>query len=113
MLPKELPPASSMPWVWAIGTLFIIAIIVGSRPYYQLMATQPSRVLREDAKSPVWPLYYYLPIVILIVVGGLFVFAGVNPLLWPILAGIVVVAILLALIGWVGLWGCVILSSAN
>ncbi|HEC8323479.1 TPA: ABC transporter permease [Providencia rettgeri] len=105
MLPKELPPASSMPWVWAIGTLFIIAIIVGSRPYYQLMATQPSRVLREDAKSPVWPLYYYLPIVILIVVGGLFVFAGVNPLLWSILAGIIVVAILLALIGWVGLWG--------
>ncbi|MEQ5286401.1 putative ABC transporter permease subunit YbbP [Providencia huaxiensis] len=105
MLPKELPPASLMPWVWAIGTLFIIAIIVGSRPYYQLMATQPSRVLREDAKSPVWPLYYYLPIVILIVVGGLFVFAGVNPLLWSILAGIVVVAILLALIGWVGLWG--------
>ncbi|WP_272674055.1 MULTISPECIES: putative ABC transporter permease subunit YbbP [unclassified Providencia] len=105
MLPKELPPASLMPWVWAIGTLFIIAIIVGSRPYYQLMATQPSRVLREDAKSPVWPLYYYLPIVILIVVGGLFVFAGVNPLLWSILAGIVVVAVLLALIGWVGLWG--------
>ncbi|MCG5291652.1 ABC transporter permease [Providencia rettgeri] len=105
MLPKELPPASLMPWVWAIGTLFIIAIIVGSRPYYQLMATQPSRVLREDAKSPVWPLYYYLPIVILIVVGGLFIFAGVNPLLWSILAGIVVVAILLALIGWVGLWG--------
>ncbi|HBC7428740.1 TPA: ABC transporter permease [Providencia rettgeri] len=105
MLPKELPPASLMPWVWAISTLFIIAIIVGSRPYYQLMATQPSRVLREDAKSPVWPLYYYLPIVILIVVGGLFIFAGVNPLLWSILAGIVVVAILLALIGWVGLWG--------
>lgn len=105
MLPKELPSASLMPWVWAIGTLFIIAIIVGSRPYYQLMATQPSRVLREDAKSPVWPLYYYLPIVILIVVGGLFVFAGVNPLLWSILAGIVVVAILLALIGWLGLWG--------
>ncbi|WP_336844753.1 putative ABC transporter permease subunit YbbP [Providencia rettgeri] len=105
MLPKELPPASLIPWVWAISTLFIIAIIVGSRPYYQLMATQPSRVLREDAKSPVWPLYYYLPIVILIVVGGLFIFAGVNPLLWSILAGIVVVAILLALIGWVGLWG--------
>lgn len=105
MLPKELPSASLMPWVWAIGTLFIIAIIVGSRPYYQLMATQPSRVLREDAKSPVWPLYYYLPIVILIVVSGLFVFAGVNPLLWSILAGIVVVAILLALIGWLGLWG--------
>lgn len=105
MLPKELPPASSMPWVWAIGTLFIIAIIVGSRPYYQLMATQPSRVLREDARSPVWPLYYYLPIVIFIVVGGLFVFAGVNPLLWSILAGIVAVAILLALIGWLGLWG--------
>ncbi|EPO5265527.1 putative ABC transporter permease subunit YbbP [Providencia rettgeri] len=105
MLPKELPPASLMPWVWAIGTLFIIAVIVGSRPYYQLMATQPSRVLREDAKSPVWPLYYYLPIVILIVVGGLFIFAGVNPLLWSILAGIVVVAILLALIGWAGLWG--------
>lgn len=105
MLPKALPPASLMPWVWAIGTLFIIAIIVGSRPYYQLMATQPSRVLREDAKSPVWPLHYYLPVVSVIVVGGLFIFAGVNPLLWSILAGIVVVAILLALIGWIGLWG--------
>ncbi|EJD6539396.1 ABC transporter permease [Providencia rettgeri] len=105
MLPKELPSASLMPWVWAVGTLFIIAIIVGSRPYYQLMATQPSRVLRDDAQSPVWPLYYYLPIVVFIVVGGLFIFAGVNPLLWSILAGIVVVAILLALIGWLGLWG--------
>ena len=105
MLPKALPSASLWPWVWAIGTLFIIAIIVGIRPYYQLMATQPSRVLREDAQSPVWPLYYYLPIVTLIVVGGLFLFAGVNPLLWSILIGIVVLAILLALIGWIGLWG--------
>lgn len=104
MLPKELPSASLWPWVWAIGTLFIIAIIVGIRPYRQLMATQPSRVLREDANSPVWPLRYYLPIVALIVVGGLFLFAGVNPLLWSILIGIVIVAILLALIGWVGLW---------
>ncbi|EKT65033.1 putative ABC transporter permease subunit YbbP [Providencia burhodogranariea] len=104
MLPKELPSASLWPWVWAIGTLFIIAIIVGIRPYRQLMATQPSRVLREDANSPVWPLRYYLPVVALIVVGGLFLFAGVNPLLWSILIGIVIVAILLALIGWVGLW---------
>ncbi|MCW2255812.1 putative ABC transport system permease protein [Providencia alcalifaciens] len=104
MLPKELPSASLWPWVWAIGTLFIIAMIVGIRPYRQLMSTQPSRVLREDASSPVWPLRYYLPVVALIVVGGLFLFAGVNPLLWSILIGIVIVAILLALIGWVGLW---------
>ncbi|MEX9542207.1 ABC transporter permease, partial [Escherichia coli] len=96
MLPKALPSASLWPWVWAIGTLFLIAIIVGIRPYRQLMATQPSRVLREDAPSPVWPLYYYLPIVSLIVVGGLFLFAGVNPLLWSILIGIVIVAVLLA-----------------
>lgn len=104
MLPKALPSASLWPWVWAIGTLFVIAIIVGIRPYRQLMATQPSRVLREDAASPIWPLRYYLPIVTLIVVGGLFLFAGVNPLLWSILIGIVIVAILLALIGWLGLW---------
>lgn len=104
MLPKALPSASFWPWIWSIATLFIIAIIVGIRPYYQLMGTQPSRVLREDAKSPIWPLYYYLPVVTLIVVGGLFLFAGVNPLLWSILLGIVVVAVLLALIGWLGLW---------
>lgn len=104
MLPKALPSASLWPWVWAIGTLFVIAILVGIRPYRQLIATQPSRVLREDANSPVWPLRYYLPIVTLIVVGGLFLFTGVNPLLWSILVGIVIVAILLALIGWLGLW---------
>ncbi|MTC55479.1 MULTISPECIES: putative ABC transporter permease subunit YbbP [Providencia] len=104
MLPKALPSASLWPWVWSVATLFIIAIIVGIRPYYQMMGTQPSRVLREDAQSPIWPLYYYLPIVTLIVVGGLFLFAGVNPLLWSILLGIVVVAVLLALIGWIGLW---------
>nr|WP_314263215.1 putative ABC transporter permease subunit YbbP [uncultured Moellerella sp.] len=104
MLPKALPSPGYWPWVWAIGTLFIIAILVGLRPYRQLMATQPSRVLRNDISAPIWPLSLYLPVISLIIVGGLFLLVGVQPLLWSILAGIVIVAILLAIFGWIGLW---------
>ncbi|KLN96517.1 putative ABC transporter permease subunit YbbP [Moellerella wisconsensis] len=104
MLPKELPAPGYWPWGWAVGTLFAIALLVGLRPYRQLMATQPSRVLRNDISAPVWRLSFYLPIMGSIVIGGLLLLVGVKPLLWSILAGIVMVAVLLALFGWLGLW---------
>ncbi|PHM47755.1 putative ABC transporter permease subunit YbbP [Xenorhabdus miraniensis] len=104
MLPKMLPEAGIWPWIWAISTLFGIALLVGIRPYRQLMATQPSRVLRSDVTATIWPLRYYLPAVALMVTGGLVLLAGTKPLLWSLLAGVPVIALLLALLGWVGLW---------
>ncbi|MDM3628294.1 ABC transporter permease, partial [Proteus mirabilis] len=53
---------------------------------------------------PSWPLRYYLPLVALIVVGALTLFAGTGVLLLSILLGIVVIAFLLGVIGWLGLW---------
>ncbi|MBC8949125.1 putative ABC transporter permease subunit YbbP [Xenorhabdus sp. TS4] len=104
MLPKMLPAAGMWPWVWAIAALFGIAVLVGIRPYRQLMATQPSRVLRSDVTVSIWPLRYYLPMVALIITGGLVLLAGTKPLLWSLLAGVPIVALFLALLGWGGLW---------
>ncbi|NHB90726.1 putative ABC transporter permease subunit YbbP [Photorhabdus cinerea] len=104
MLPKTLPEAGFWPWVWALGALSVIALLVGIRPYRQLMATQPSRVLRDDIIAPIWPLRYYLPLVTLVVVSGLVFLAGTSPMLWALLAGVMIVAVLLAVLGWGGLW---------
>ncbi|MBC8945559.1 putative ABC transporter permease subunit YbbP [Xenorhabdus indica] len=104
MLPKMLPEAGRWPWVWALGALFGIALLVGIRPYRQLMATQPSRVLRSDVTASIWPLRYYLPAVALLITGGLVLLAGTEPLLWSLLAGIPIVALLLGILGWSGLW---------
>ncbi|KLU16829.1 MULTISPECIES: putative ABC transporter permease subunit YbbP [Xenorhabdus] len=104
MLPKMLPAAGMWPWVWAIAALFGIAVLVGVRPYRQLMATQPSRVLRSDVTASIWPLRYYLPAVAFIITGGLVLLAGTQPLLWSLLAGVPIVALSLALLGWGGLW---------
>ncbi|MBD2809366.1 ABC transporter permease [Xenorhabdus sp. Vera] len=104
MLPKMLPAAGIWPWIWSIGALLGIAVLVGVRPYRQLMATQPSRVLRNDMTAAIWPLRYYLPTVALIITGGLVLLAGTKPLLWSLLAGVPMVALLLALLGWSGLW---------
>ncbi|OTA21271.1 permease [Xenorhabdus beddingii] len=104
MLPKMLPEAGMWPWVWAVGALFGMTLLVGIRPYRQLMATQPSRVLRSDVTATLWPLRYYLPAVALMVTGGLVALAGTQPLLWSLLAGVPIVALLLALLGWGGLW---------
>ncbi|MDX7991210.1 putative ABC transporter permease subunit YbbP [Xenorhabdus littoralis] len=104
MLPKMLPAAGMWPWVWSIGALLGITLLVGIRPYHQLMATQPSRVLRSDVTAAIWPLRYYLPVVALIVTGGLVLLAGTKPLLWSLLAGVPIIALLLALLGWGGLW---------
>ncbi|QCR36838.1 putative ABC transporter permease subunit YbbP [Nissabacter sp. SGAir0207] len=103
VLPAALPPAGLWPWIWALGALVLISLLVGLRPYRQLLATQPLRVLRRDAVAAVWPLKYYLPAILLLVVGMLALLVGGSQLLWSLLAGILVLALLLGLIGWGGL----------
>ncbi len=39
VLPAALPPASGWPWLWAIGAMVVISLLVGWRPYRLLLAT--------------------------------------------------------------------------
>ncbi|MGK4441908.1 putative ABC transporter permease subunit YbbP [Yersinia enterocolitica] len=103
VLPAALPSAGLWPWVWAMGSLILISLLVGIRPYRQLLATQPLRVLRRDVSANVWPLHYFIPAMVVIVVGLLALLMGGNSLLWAILGGMVVLALLLGVIGWGGL----------
>ncbi|HDL8285827.1 TPA: ABC transporter permease [Yersinia enterocolitica] len=103
VLPAALPVAGVWPWVWSMGSLILISLLVGIRPYRQLLATQPLRVLRRDVSANVWPLRYFIPVMIVIVVGLLALLMGGNSLLWAILGGMVVLALLLGVIGWGGL----------
>ncbi|WP_349885904.1 putative ABC transporter permease subunit YbbP [Pantoea ananatis] len=100
VLPASLPDASLWPWVWATGALFVISLLVVLRPYRLLLATQPLRVLRRDAVATVWPLKIYLPAMAVVVVGLLAALVGGSKMLWALLAGVVVLAGLLALLGW-------------
>jgi len=100
VLPGALPAASFWPWLWAIGAMFVISLLVGMRPYRLLMATQPLRVLRRDAVANVWPLRIYLPAMALVVIGLLALLMGDSKMLWALLAGVVMLALLLALLGW-------------
>lgn len=103
MLPKILPQAGLWPWLWSIGTLVFISLMVGLRPYQQLLATRPLRVLRQDAISNVWPLKIYLPsmfAVVLVLLTGL---VGFNSLWWGALLGILVLAMVLGGLGWCSL----------
>jgi putative ABC transport system permease protein len=100
VLPGTLPAASFWPWLWAIGAMFVISLLVGLRPYRLLMATQPLRVLRRDAVANVWPLRFYLPAMALVVIGLLALLMGGSKMLWALLAGVVMLALLLALLGW-------------
>lgn len=100
VLPGELPAAGGWPWLWAMGALVMISLLVGLRPYRQLLATQPLRVLRRDVVANIWPLRYFLPATAVIVIGLLTVLMGASTLLWAILAGMVVLALLLGGIGW-------------
>lgn len=104
LLPKALPDPGLWPWAWALLTLLAITLLVGARPYRQLMLTQPTRVLRDDVVAPVWPLRWYLPLAVLIVAGGLAVLTNASFLLWAVLAGVVLIAALLAVAGYGGLW---------
>ncbi|WP_145538857.1 putative ABC transporter permease subunit YbbP [Yersinia alsatica] len=103
VLPAALPAAGLWPWVWSMGSLVLISLLVGIRPYRQLLATQPLRVLRRDVSANVWPLRYFIPVMIVVVVGLLALLMGGNALLWAILGGMVVLALLLGVIGWGGL----------
>lgn len=103
VLPGKLPSAGLWPWVWSMGTLVAISLLVGLRPYRQLVATLPLRVLRQDVVANVWPLRYFLPVMALIVVGLLVALVGNSALLWSLLAGIVVLSLLLGGIGWLSL----------
>lgn len=100
VLPSALPAAGMWPWVWALGAVLMISLLVGIRPYRQLLATQPLRVLRRDVVANVWPLRYFLPTASMTVVLLLALLMGSSTLLWSILAGMAVLALLLAGIGW-------------
>lgn len=103
VLPGELPAASAWPWLWAVGSLFVISLLVGLRPYRLLLATQPLRVLRRDTVANLWPLKFYLPVMALVVIGLLALLVGGSKLLWALVAGIVLLSLLLGAIGWGGL----------
>ncbi|MEG9083120.1 FtsX-like permease family protein, partial [Escherichia coli] len=100
VLPAALPPASLWPWLWAIGAMTVISLLVGLRPYRLLLATQPLRVLRRDVVANVWPLKYYLPVMIAVVIGLLAWLMGGSTLLWAVLVGAVVLALLCGMLGW-------------
>lgn len=100
VLPASLPAASLWPWVWAVGSLFVISLLVGLRPYRLLLATQPLRVLRRDAVANIWPLKFYLPAMGALVVVLLALLVGGSKMLWALLAGVVLLAALLSLLGW-------------
>ncbi len=100
VLPAALPPAGVWPWVWSMGAMVVISFLIGIRPYRQLLATQPLRVLRNDVVANVWPLRYFLPIMVLVVVGLLAALMGGSSLLWSLLAGVLVLSLLLGIIGW-------------
>ncbi|EPW7975637.1 putative ABC transporter permease subunit YbbP [Cronobacter turicensis] len=105
VLPAALPEASFWPWLWAVGAMVVISLLVGARPYRLLLATQPLRVLRRDAVANLWPLKIYLPVMAFIVVALLAALMGGRMLLWAVLAGAVVLAALCGLAGWALLWG--------
>ena len=104
VLPVALPPASGWPWLWAIGAMVVISLLVGLRPYRLLLATLPLRVLRQDVVANVWPLKLYIPLVCAVVVILLAWLMGASPLLWAVLAGAVVLALLCGVLGWGLLW---------
>ena len=76
VLPAALPAAGAWPWLWALGALVLISLLVGLRPYRQLLATQPLRVLRRDVVASVWPLRYFLPVTAAVVVALLVTLMG-------------------------------------
>lgn len=100
VLPAELPAASLWPWLWSIGGMVTISLLVGLRPWRLLLATQPVRVLRRDAVANVWPLKIWLPLVACVVVALLALLMGGSTLLWAVLAGALVLAALCGAVGW-------------
>jgi putative ABC transport system permease protein len=100
VLPVVLPAASAWPWVWSIGAMVVISLLVGLRPWRLLLATQPVRVLRRDTVADVWPLKFYLPTIFAVAVLLLAGLMGASMLLWSVLAGAVVLALVCGVVGW-------------
>lgn len=64
-----------------------IFLLVGLRPWRQLIATLPLRVLRRDVAEKRWPLIIYVPIVVLVMVGLLALLLG-GIVGWLLLRGL-------------------------
>ena len=110
VLPAELPAAGFWPWLWAAGAMGTISLLVGLRPWRLLLATRPLRVLRRDAVANVWPLKIYLPAMTAMVILLLALLMGGSMLLWAVLGGAVVLALLCGLAGWLLLKGLRLLT---
>lgn len=80
--------------------MLVISLLVGIRPRRLLLATQPLRVLRRDAVADVWPLKFYIPVISIVSVLLLARLMGASMLLWSVLAGAVVLALLCGVVGW-------------
>lgn len=100
VLPAELPNAGIWPFIWSIGTLLLISLIIGLRPYKQLLATLPLRVLRKDSVMNVWPLKLYLPVVLTIMILLLAYLVGFNAMWWSMLLGLLALVVILGIVGW-------------
>lgn len=100
VLPAKLPNAGVWPLVWSIGTLILISLLIGLRPYKQLIATLPLRVLRKDSIVNVWPLKFYLPIVLTIMILLLAYLVGFNAMWWSMLLGLLALVVILGIVGW-------------
>ncbi len=100
VLPAALPPASLWPWLWALGTMTVISLLVGLRPYRLLLATQPLRVLRNDVVANVWPLQVLSADCQCSGCAAARRINGGSMLLWAVLAGAVVLALLCGVLGW-------------
>lgn len=100
VLPAELPDSGVWPLFWSIGSLIFISLIVGLRPYKQLLATLPLRVLRRDSVVNIWPLKFYLPVVLTLVVLLLAYLVGFNAMWWSMLLGLLALVLILGVIGW-------------
>jgi putative ABC transport system permease protein len=100
VLPADLPAASLWPWLWSVGGMVMISLLVGLRPWRRLLATQPVRVLRRDAVANVWPLKLWLPLATFVVVALLTCLPGNRTLLWAVLSGVLMLAALCGAIGW-------------
>lgn len=103
VLPQNLPPAGILPWLYSLTLLVVISVLVGMRPYIQLLSTPPIRVLRSDSITSSWPLRYYLPFAITVLIGLLLLIVGLSPIWWSLLLGIIILGFALGIIGWGGL----------